>query len=61
MNYDPNHPSQLRACYLGTIDREQAQKKIGNAYRVTELRPAKCLDKESNDLVDATEVLFEPA
>jgi hypothetical protein len=53
-------PNQLRVCYRGTLTQEEAQKKLGHAYRVLELRPARCLsdDKDSNALVDATEVIF---
>lgn len=53
-------PNQLRVCYRGTLTREEAQAKIGDAYHVLELRPAQCLseDQNSNDLVAATEVIF---
>jgi hypothetical protein len=53
-------PNALRVCYAGTLTQEQAQAKLGDAYRVLELRPAQCLseDPNSNALVDATEVIF---
>jgi hypothetical protein len=53
-------PNQLRVCYASTITQEEAQAKLGKAYRVLELRPAQCLsdDKTSNRLIDATEVIF---
>jgi len=53
-------PNQLRACYRGTLTMEEAQTKLGNAYRVLELCPAQCLsdDPTSNQLVAATEVIF---
>lgn len=53
-------PNQMRVCYRGTLTPEEAQAKIGDAYRVLELCPAKCAsdDPNSNDLVDATEVIF---
>jgi hypothetical protein len=53
-------PHPLRVCYRGVLTHEQAQAKLGGAFRVLELRPARCLseDPESNDLVDATEVIF---
>jgi hypothetical protein len=53
-------PGQLRVCYRGVLTQEEAQAKLGNKYRVLELRPAQCLgdDKTSNQLVAATEVIF---
>ncbi len=53
-------PDQLRVCYAGTLTQEEAQAKLGSAYRVLELRAAQCLsdDKTSNRLVAATEVIF---
>ena len=53
-------PNQLRVCYRGTLTQEEAQAKIGDAYRVIKIRPAQCLsdDKSSNQLVVATEVIF---
>ena len=53
-------PNQLRICYRGTLTQEEAQTRLGAAYRVLELRPAQCLsdDETSNQLVDATEVIF---
>ena len=56
-------PNQMRVCYRGVLTHEQAQAKLGTAYRVLELRPAHCLseDPESSDLVDATEVIFAKA
>ena len=53
-------PDQLRICYRGVLTQEEAQAKLGSAYRVLELRPAQCLsdDKTSNQLVFATEVIF---
>ena len=60
---DDTQDTQLRVCYRGVLSREEAQEKIGNAYRVLELRPAQCLseDKSSKRLVDATEVIFAVA
>jgi hypothetical protein len=56
-------PNQLRVCYRGVLTQEQAQAKLGAAYRVLELRPAQCAseDPESDDLVEATEVIFAKA
>ena len=56
-------PNQLRVCYRGVLTQEQAQAKLGSAYRVLELCPARCLseDPDSNDLVEATEVIFVQA
>lgn len=53
-------PNQLRVCYRGTLTREEAQAKLGNAFRILELRSAQCLsaDVRSNELVAATEVIF---
>jgi len=53
-------PNQLRVCYRGTFTQEEAQSKLGHAYRVLEVRPAQCLsdDNDSNQLVAATEVIF---
>jgi hypothetical protein len=55
-------PGQLRVCYRGVLTLEDAQARLGNKYRVLELRPAQCLgeDKTSN-LVAATEVIFTSA
>ena len=56
-------PNQLRVCYAGILSHAEAQEKLGDAYRVLELRPAQCLinDKDSSRLVDATEVIFARA
>jgi hypothetical protein len=56
-------PNQLRVCYRGVLTHEQAQARLGPAYRVLELCPARCAsdDPESNDLVEATEVIFAKA
>lgn len=53
-------PNQLRVCYRGTLTREEAQAKLGAAYRVLELCPAQCLgtDAHSQERVAATEVIF---
>jgi hypothetical protein len=53
-------PNQLRACFRGVLTQEEAQARLGGAYRVLELCPAKCLsaDETSDQLVDATEVIF---
>jgi hypothetical protein len=53
-------PNQLRVCYRGTLTMEEAQAKLGGAYRVLELCPAQCLsdDPTSNQFVAATEVIF---
>ncbi len=53
-------PNALRVCWRGVLTQEEAQAKLGDAYRVLELRPAQCLndDPDSNVLVDATEVIF---
>ena len=53
-------PGQLRVYYRGTLTQEEAQAKLGNKYRVLEIRPAQCLgdDKTSSQLVAATEVIF---
>lgn len=53
-------PNQLRVCYRGTLTMEEAQAKLGGAYRVLELCPAQCLSdvSTSNQLVAATEVIF---
>ena len=63
ISHIPPHqrPNALRVCYRGVISQEEAEAKLGNAYRVLELRPAQCLseDPSSNRLVDATEVIFE--
>jgi len=72
MNHDthgleivPPHalPNQLRICYRGVLTPEEAQAKLGAAYRVLEIRPARCLseDKDSDLLIDATEVIFAQA
>ena len=50
-------PDQLRVCYPGTLSCDEAQAKLGDAYRVIELRPAECLSDDV--LVVATEVIFE--
>jgi hypothetical protein len=56
-------PNQLRVCYRGVLTQEQAQARLGPAYRVLELCPARCTseDPESSDLVEATEVIFAKA
>jgi hypothetical protein len=53
-------PNQLRVCFRGILTQEEAQKRLGSSYRVLELCPAKCLsaDETSNQLVEATEVIF---
>jgi len=69
MNHDthgleivPPHalPNQLRICCRGVLTPEEAQARIGAAYRVLELRPARCLseDRNSDILVDTTEIIF---
>ena len=56
-------PGQLRVCYRGILTQEESQAKLGDKYRVLELRPAQCLsdDKTSNQLVAATVVIFARA
>jgi hypothetical protein len=53
-------PNQLRTCYRGIFTQEEAQAKLGGAYRVLEVCPAQCLsdDTTSDQLVAATEVIF---
>jgi hypothetical protein len=53
-------PNQLRVCFRDLLTPEEAQEKLGDAYRVLELCPAKCLsdDETSERLVAATEVIF---
>jgi hypothetical protein len=53
-------PNQMRICYRGILTQEEAQTRLGTAYRVLELCPAQCLsdDSTSNRLVPATEVIF---
>src|SRR6476620_9865727 len=58
--------NQLRSCYTGEFSQEEAQalldRKYGNnEYRVLELCPANCFAKDSDHLVDATEVIFARA
>jgi hypothetical protein len=52
-------PNQLRVCYVGTLTWEEAQTKLGAAYRVLELCPARCVSDDK--VVDATEVIFAVA
>ncbi len=49
---------RMRVCYRGVLTHEEAQAKIGNEYRVLDLRSATCLD-ETGQLVQATEVIFD--
>jgi hypothetical protein len=61
MPVNESDDNQLRVCYRGVLTQEEAQAKLGDEYRVLELRPAQCLgDEVSNQLVPATEVIFAP-
>lgn len=53
-------PNALRVCCAGVLTQEEAQTRIGDSYRVLELRPAQCLSDvpDSNRLIDATEIIF---
>jgi hypothetical protein len=54
-------PGMLRVCYRGVLSQEEAQARLGQAYRVLEVCPAQCLgDDGTSQLVAATEVIFCP-